>query len=56
MQTITISNELYDNIMSRKNGRESTSKILERELKPIDARLIELERLKKEKRCKVSEI
>jgi len=56
MQTITISDELYENIMLRRVGRESISKVLERELLPIDSRVLELEKLKTEKRYKVSEI
>ncbi|MDD4126567.1 MAG: hypothetical protein PHV39_02630 [Methanomicrobium sp.] len=35
MQEIKISDSIYNEILSRKKGRESISKTLERELKPV---------------------
>lgn len=48
MQTIEVSNTIYQEILSRRKGRESISKTLERELKPVKkcARVAELERLR----------
>lgn len=56
MQTVEISNAVYNNIMSRRIGNESISQTIERELKPIDTRRAELEQLKNGKFYKLSEI
>jgi negative regulator of replication initiation len=37
MQTIEVSDSMYKEILSRRKGRESISKTLERELKPTSA-------------------
>ena len=37
MQTIEVSDSIYKEILSRRKGRESISKTLERELKPASA-------------------
>lgn len=56
MQEIKISDSIYNEILSRKKGRESISKTLERELKPVKkcAAVEELERLRKEPGSKLS--
>jgi len=50
MQTIEVSDTIYQEILSRRRGRESISKTLERELKPARkcARVAELERLRRQ--------
>ncbi|WP_083523484.1 hypothetical protein [Methanofollis ethanolicus] len=50
MQTIEVSNTIYNEIVSRRIGKESLSKTLERELKPVKkcARTAELERLRRQ--------
>ena len=50
MQTIEVSDTIYQEILSRRKGRESISKTLERELKPVKkcAIVAELERLEKQ--------
>lgn len=50
MQTIEVSDTIYQEILSRRKGRESISKTLERELKPVKkcARVAELEGLRKQ--------
>mgnify|MGYP007009152663 FL=1 len=50
MQTIEVSDTIYQEIISRRKGRESISKILERELKPVKkcAAADELERLRRQ--------
>jgi len=50
MQTIEVSDTIYNEIISRRKGKESLSKTLERELKPVlkCARVAELERLRRQ--------
>jgi len=50
MQTIEVSDTIYQEILSHRRGRESISKTLERELKPARkcARVAELERLRRQ--------
>ena len=50
MQTIEVSDTIYQEILSRRKGRESISKTLERELKPVKkcAAADELERLRRQ--------
>ncbi len=50
MQTIEVSDTIYQEILSHRKGRESISKTLERELKPVKkcAIVAELERLEKQ--------
>ena len=58
MRTVEISDSIYDEIMSRRKGRESISKTIKRELKPIEkcAAVKELEKLRKEPRYKLSDV
>lgn len=50
MQTIEVSDAVYNEIMSRRVGREAISKTIQRELKPVKKCAIrsELEQLRKE--------
>lgn len=50
MQTIEVSDAVYNEIMSRRVGRETISKTIQRELKPVKKCAIrsELEQLRKE--------
>ncbi|MBP2132952.1 putative CopG family antitoxin [Methanomicrobium sp. W14] len=56
MRTIEISDTAYEELMSRRLGREAISKTLIRELKPVKkcAAVEELERLRKEPGSKLS--
>jgi len=52
MQTIEVSDSAYNEIMSRRIGREAISKTIVRELKPVQTKskaLEEIERIKKGK-------
>ena len=58
MQTIEVSDAVYNEIMSRRVGREAISKTILRELKPApecDIRL-ELETLRKEKGSRLPDV
>lgn len=50
MQTIEISDKLYQEILAHRKGRESISKVIERNFKPEKSRALqELEEIKKGK-------